>query len=163
MANVGVILGARADFSFQSFAVDLDQAEAGPESFVPFEVVEERPMEIASDVDTIFDGLVNRKKSSRQKFFSQRIARISETIFGNVDGLMVWFQLNECSIDGLGIELPAKVSLTFIWIFVETVIDHISIIVIESDEVLVIFDVIQKPAIPEGVRPYFEYATEKSI
>ena len=138
MTDLGVVSRAWADGSLLCRAVDFDQTETWPETLVPFEVVEERPVEIAFDLRAVLDRAVDGGEGARQKFLSQSVVSVGETVFGDVDGFVVGFEFDERLVDGLGVKFPAEIGEALIWVFVKTVVNDISIVVIESDEVLMI-------------------------
>lgn len=142
-----IVSGARADGSLEGCSIHLDQAEAWPEAFVPLEVVEERPVEIALDVGAIFYCAVDGGKGARQEFLSERVAPIGEAVFGDVDGFSIRLQFYECLINRFRIEFPTKVRALFIRIFVKTIIDDISSVMIETDEILFVLNCVKKPRV----------------
>lgn len=155
-ADLRVVSGARAYFSFQCFVIHFNQTKTRPEAFVPLEVVEKRPVEIAFDFGTVFDRAVDGGNRACQEFFSEGVISVSEAVFGDVDGFIVWLQFDKRVVDGLGMKFPAEISEALVWIFVETIVDDVSAVVIESDEILMIFDAIEEPSIPEGMCDCFE-------
>lgn len=163
LADLRVVSGALPNVTGECFPVYLDQTEAWPEAFVPFEIVEERPVEIAANVGTVLDGAMDGGKSAREKVFPEGVASVGETVFGNINGFSVGLQFNERLIDGFRIQFPAEVGSLFVRIFIETVVDDISVVVIESDEVLVVSDPIEKPSVPDVVREYFECPIDERV
>ena len=60
-------------------------------------------------------------------------------------------------------KFPADIGAAFIWIFIKTSINDISVVVIETDEILMIFYPVKEPAIPKIVREYSECSIDKCI
>ena len=162
-ADVGVEIGAGARGAFHRLAVDGDEAETEPVAFVPFEIVEERPVEIAADIDIMRECFAYGVDGFSYPFFAQGVPRIGEPVFGDIDRFFVLFQIKECLIEGFGMEFPAEVGDAFFWIFSEAVVDDISIVEIETDEVLRIFYFIEEPFIPKEVRDFFEESIDGGI
>ena len=95
-------------------------------------------MEVASHVRAVRYRAVDGGEGARQKLFSQSVVSVSETVFGDVDGFLVGLQFDECLVNRFGEKFPTDVGEALIWIFVKTVINDVSIVVIESDEILMI-------------------------
>ena len=106
---------------------------------------------------------MDRGECARQELFSERIASVGKTVLGYVYWLAIWFQFYECLVNRLRMKFPADIGAAFIWIFIKTSVDDISVVVIESDEVLVVFYPVEEPAIPKIVREYFECSIDKCI
>lgn len=102
-------------------------------------------------------------KGACQKFFSHGVVSVGETILGDIYRFVVWFQLNERLIDGFRIQFPTEVGSLFVWIFIESVVDDVSVVMIESDEVLVVFDSIEEPSVPNVVCEYFECPIDERV
>ena len=95
-------------------------------------------MEVAFDLRAVRYRAVDGGEGARQKLFSQSVASVGETVFGDVDGFVVGLQFDECLVNRFGEKFPTDVGEAFIWVFVKTVINDVSIVVIESDEILMI-------------------------
>ena len=95
-------------------------------------------MEVAFDFRAVRYRAVDGGEGARQKLFSQSVVSVSETVFGDVDGFLVGLQFDECLVNRFGEKFPTDVGEALIWIFVKTVINDVSIVVIESDEILMI-------------------------
>ena len=93
-------------------------------------------MEVASDIRTVCDGTVDGSEGAGEEVLAQHIIGIGETVLGDVDGLLVELEFDQCLIDGLGRVIPAKVGLLSIGILVEAMVDDIAIVVVEADEIL---------------------------
>lgn len=113
-------------------------------------------MEVGPYIRAVRYRAVDGGECTRQKFFPECIASVGEAVLGYVDRLFVGFQFHKSLIDGLWIELPTDVGEALVRILVETIVDDVSAVVIESDEILMIFDAIEEPSIPEGMCDCFE-------
>ena len=135
-ADYCVGAGARADGALLCGIVDVDEAEAEPEALVPFEIVEERPVEIPADRGAGVDSAVEGDESGGDETLAHLVRRIGDAVFEDVDRLLVGDELDHGMIEGLGVIFPAEVGTLFIRILVEAVVDNVSVIVVEPDEVL---------------------------
>lgn len=126
----------------------MDEAEAQPVAFVPFEIVEERPIEIAAHIGSINDGAVDSGESGGDELLAQLIGRIRETAFGDVDRQAVGLEFEQRLIDRVGPIFPAEVGLDLVRILAEAVVDDVAVVVIQPDEVLVVSDAIEEERIP---------------
>lgn len=95
-------------------------------------------MEVAFDLRAVRYRAVDGGEGARQKLFSQSVASVGETVFGDVDGFLVGLQFDECLVNRFGEKFPAELSEALVRVFVKTIVNHISVVVIESDEILMI-------------------------
>lgn len=161
LADFRIGEGAWTDGTFLRGAIDGDEAEAEPVAIVPFEVIEERPVEIAAYVGAVCDSAVDSDEGCFDEFLAHTVLCVGETVFGDVDRFAVRLQLDERLIEALRIELPAEISDTFIRILAEAVVDDVAMIIIETDEVLAVSDAVEEPLVPEIVADASEYGIDE--
>lgn len=160
-AGYCVSSGARADGALLRGVVDVDEAEAEPEALVPFEIVEERPVEISADRGAGIDGPVEGDESGGDEALAHLIRRIGDAVFEDVDRLLVGDELDHGMIEGLGVILPAEVGTLAVRILAEAVVDDVPIVVIEPDEILCALDAVQEEEIPAPVSEGFEQRVDE--
>ncbi len=113
-ADLGVEEGGFADDALLVIVVDPDEAKTRPESFVPFEVVEERPVEVAADVDAFLDSAVDPEEVIANEFETLVVKSIGQSVFGDIDREMVLLELFQNIVDAFGVEFPPEVTDRFI-------------------------------------------------
>src|SRR3990167_11193401 len=109
LADFGVGESARADDAFLGRTVDMDESEFRPISLAPFEVVEERPMEISFHGDAMADSCVNCLHCFFDEFFTTGVIMIRKAILGNNN----WFfesieDTAEELLKGFRLEIPTR-------------------------------------------------------
>lgn len=113
-------------------------------------------MEVSADVRTIGDGCMRGEERLSYPFLAEDIGRIGEPVLGDVDRLPIRDEIHDRLIECVGHELPTEVREPSIWIFSEAVVDDVPIVVIQSDEILMRRDLIEKPGIPEDMCDFLE-------
>lgn len=63
----------------------MDESESEPVALVPFEVVEERPIEVAADIGTGSDGAMEGGEGGRDEFLTERVGSIGDAVFEDID------------------------------------------------------------------------------
>ena len=106
LADFGVGAGGWADGTGLSGAVDSDEAKAWPVALAPLEVIEERPMKVASDVNAVGNSAMNSVEGFFYEEFPAGVCCIGQAAFGDIDGLVIFFQVFEYRLDGFGFHIP---------------------------------------------------------
>lgn len=150
--------GARADGAGLGGVVDMDESESEPVALVPFEVIEERPIEIAADIGTGSDGAVEGGEGGRDELLTERVGSVGDAVFEDVDRFPIGDEFGHGMVERFGGVFPAEVRLSDILVFSEPAGDAVVIIMVESDEVLRLPDAIEKELVPYRVGTPFEEA-----
>ena len=73
--------------------VDVDESETEPVTFVPFEIVEERPVEVSTDIGSGSDGAVQGSEGGRDEFLAERVGSVGDAVFKDVDRFLIGDEL----------------------------------------------------------------------
>ena len=155
--------GARADGAGLGGVVDVDESESEPVALVPFEVVEERPIEVAADIGTGSDGAVEGGEGGRDELLTERVGSVGDAVFEDIDRFPIGDEFGHGMVERFGGVFPAEVRLSDILVFSEPAGDAMVIIMVESDEVLCVPDAIEKESVPYHVGTPFEEAIPESV
>src|SRR5690349_10080561 len=105
--------GARTGGAFEiGGVVDVVQTEAGAETFGPFEVVDERPVKVAAQIDAAFDGAPHGLRVADEEALAADVVvvLIGDAVFENVDRSVVAFvKANERVGEAAFVRGPAEV------------------------------------------------------
>ncbi len=97
---------------------------------------------------------------ARDELLSECVGSVRDAVFGYIDRFVIPFEFDERLVYGFGREFPSEIRLSFVRIFSETVVDDVAIVVIEADEILMTFDMIQEIGIPKIIGDGFEEAID---
>ena len=101
--------GGRAAGQRRIVEVDLEQAEAAAVAVRPLEVVDQRPVQVADDVDALGAGAVDGVEVRAQEVRALDVAPVGDAVLGDEQRPAAARVADQQPVEALGVDLPAEI------------------------------------------------------